>query len=416
MTNFPPRHNPHSDDASRENDLDTFLNHIVASDGPPDASLDYRFDGRDPESLLASADAFHRRMKSAHQRHPESSQPVPDLWGRILKSHTDIEKETEMSTTSIALESRPQRRNPIPRYIPPATVKGNHFGLWANAIAAAMLVLVIGAGAWFSGYGPGGSDQGGDPTRFAAQVGSPEATPSETSETACNVEPLTTEQIVAYVENPYSYMPHDAFGTPAPGNESRMITEGLMEPPRVWMDVTQTERGQVPSASVFDDAYDLAEEYYACFAQGTLAQVWALMNPAAVQQDVLSRFPVYRSEGDVLEHIESVRDLPMDGGDEGTLYADESRDGRGVYANPNIQDARVFELNAYWMLQDADMVLYIGQESRDENEETVSLTDWDTVALSGSQERLNGTSLILVHSESTDRWFVEGFHAPTPGG
>lgn len=108
MNTNPFKNNRQPDDASREDELDQLLNTYVASDGPPDANHNHQSDRRDPDSLSASADAFHRRMETAHQHNPESSQPAPDLWGRILESNTPHHKEPEMSSAPLALDNRPQ--------------------------------------------------------------------------------------------------------------------------------------------------------------------------------------------------------------------------------------------------------------------------------------------------------------------
>lgn len=225
MSNFSHNHNRQSDDVTSENDLDQFLNHLVASDGPPDVNRNDGTDGRDPDSLTASADAFHRRLEVAEQTNMESSQPALDLWGRILNSHAHERKEPEMSTASIALKRIPQRQSANPRNIPTAETRVTRFGRWASAIAAVFLVIAIGAGIWFSGYGPGGGDQSDGPPRYAALGVTPEASPSVSADwndwldpQDCAVEPLGAEDYASIMrsEPTPSSRTYAIIGTPEP--------------------------------------------------------------------------------------------------------------------------------------------------------------------------------------------------------
>lgn len=284
-------------------------------------------------------------------------------------------------------------------------------GGWSYMIAAALLILSLAGGAYIARTGGFGSGGDGDGRRFAAQVGSPEARPSS-ADAGCDVDPLTTDEIVAYVENPNSYLPQGVFGTPAPNEpgEVKDITEGLYESPITWDDLT-LERGVVAEQGAFSEALTVADQYYACMTSGTQAQIWALLSPYMVQDEVLSRFPVYRDREEIRSYIESVRDERYADNDI-RGYADESIDGRAVYPNPNLTDARQVDVPPFTMLADADLVMYIGEEWKDQEEQRASLTGWDATALDGGQEQSNGTSLILVHSSATDQWFVHSPYAP----
>lgn len=392
---------------AEDDDLDHFLNTHLASDGPPDA--DERCDVRELDSLGASASNFHRRMEAAQNQNPQASRPEPNLWERILDQREVEEQESDMSSTPLALDNHPIRTFPVSASLPRLNRKGMDISRWTNAIAAAVLIIAIGAGYWFSGYGPGGGQGGGAP-QYAALGLTPGASP-DAGTTGCTVEPLTTDQVIAYVENPYSFMPGDAFGTPAPGEERNSIAEGLEEVGPMSGLVDSRATGIVPTEGDFQDAYEIADQYFACLAEGTNAQVWALTDPGVIQQMVLNQLPVYRNQDDVRELVTSIRDEPASNA-EWSLVIDGSTDGRAVYANSNVQDARVFDQVNSWMYNDADMVMYIGEEFRDEDESVVALTDWNATALVGGEEQSNGTSLILVHSNSTDRWFVVMSNAP----
>lgn len=287
-------------------------------------------------------------------------------------------------------------------------------GGWLSAVAAALLLLSLGGGAYLAGNGGFGFGGGNDEGRYAAQVVSPEASPASAN-AVCDVEPLTTDQIVAYVENPYSYMPDDVFGTPPPGQEGQTLpsidlieaTEMYSEPP--------AGQGAVPDEETFAQIEAVASEYLACVHNGTAAQVLTFLRPEEIQYIVFTNLPVYRTEADVRELIESV-------GDEQYAHlnhllrpvAPEVRLGQQqTFVNPDLTEARVFPTRNLDVLQDSDMLVYIGQEYTDEQGNVVGRTGWDGTPLVGGSEQTNGGgSLIFVHSESTDRWYFYLHNAP----
>ncbi len=400
-------------DISHEDRLDGWLNARMSG-------LDETTNEPEGESLAGAAHEFHAWAEDVQGRDPAATGPADDLWNRILHEQrrgTPTRRTRDMSTTIGA---------PVGRMIPPqsnrtkraqAAPPTSRAGAWFNAIAAALLVLTLGGAAYLAsdgrlGFGGGGGEGG----RFAAQVVSPEASPSD-DRAMCDVEPLTTEEIVAIVENPNSYIPNGHFGTPPPGEEesgARDISEGLMESPRGILPRPEESRLRVPSEEEFASAREVADAYYACSVHGTHAQVWALLNPHEVQQRILMQFPVYRDPEVITEYVESIKDELVAPDPEMTVYADQSPDGHRTYSNPNLTDARVEDRRAYPMLADADMVMYIGQEYRDEDESVVAISAWDALPLQGGREDMNGgQSLILVHSLSTDRWFVQGQLSPT---
>ena len=369
------------------------------------------------ESLAGSAREFHAWAESVQEHDQDAKGPADDLWNTILGQHLPEHDHSQRSTGDMSSTTVPI---PFAGTVAPQSnrtrtqqdLPGARSGAWFSMVAAALVVLTLLGGAYIarnSGFGSGGGD--GDGRRFAAQVGSPESSPSSAA-IGCDVEPLTTDEIVAYVENPNSYLPSGVFGTPAANepDDVKDITEGLYESPITWDKVT-LERGVVAEQGAFQDAFVVADQYYACMTSGTQAQVWALLSPYMVQKEVLSQFPVYRDREEIRSYIESVSDTRFADNDIRD-YADGSDDGRAVYPNPNLTDARQVDVPPFTMLADADVVMYIGEEWKDQEEQRTSLTGWDATALDGGEEQSNGTSLILVHSSVTDQWFVHSPYAP----
>lgn len=398
-------------DISPEDELDAWLN-ARASEEADDTSR------RENDALAGVAYEFHGWADDVQQRDSAAKGPADDLWNRVLHE----QRRGAPARRSEDMDSVIGK--PIGAYAPPRSNRtrraearpSSRSGTWFNAIAAALLIVTLGGGAYISsnggfGFG-GGGDEGG---RYAAQVVSPEASPAS-GNPMCNVEPLTTEEIVNIVENPNSYIPYGHFGTPPPGEEesgAQDISEGLMEIPTDILPRPNASDLRVPTEDEFETAQEIADHYYACMVHGTHAQLWALLNPHEVQRRILSQFPVYRDSESIREYVASIGDEPVTRDPGMVVYADDSNDGRRTYANPDPTDARVYERGLYEVLPDADMMLYIGEEYRAEDESVIAVTSWDATPLQGDRADLNGgQSLILIHSESTDRWFVQGSMSP----
>ena len=374
------------------------------------------------ENLTGAAQEFHAWADNAQERDPAATGPADDLWNRILSDsgrlHADP-VQTEWSDGDMDTTIQP----PMVERVPPQSnrtkrvqqeAQSSRAGGWLNAVAAALLLLSLGGGAYLASNGGFGFGGDGDEGRYAAQVVSPEAS-SAGGDAVCDVEPLTTDQIVAYVENPYSYMPDDVFGTPAPGNFSQTLPSiDLIEAVDVQM-APSTGQGEVPDDATFEDVRSVARQYLACMYNGTAAQILTFLRPQEIQDIVFQNLPVYRTEEDVRDFVESVRDMRF--GDLNPwlrpVGASVALGEQRIFVNPESTDARVFQARRFEGLEDSDKLAFIGLEYHDEAGEVIGLTGWDGTPLVGGHEQTNGGgSLVFVHSESTDTWYFFRHNSP----
>lgn len=141
---------------------------------------------------------------------------------------------------------------------------------------------------------------------WAPVSGTPEGTPGAPAveygpEYTCEAEPLTPDQVFDIVMNPARGYAHYE------GKEDPTAQESLWESTYNWTrepDLTGFSRYSENSVSL-EQATFAANEFIDCLNEGTALQVWALLDPAIVQIDILSRFPVIRSESDIREFVET---------------------------------------------------------------------------------------------------------------
>jgi hypothetical protein len=331
-------------------------------------------------------------MEVTQVRLDYASRPEPGLWDRILESQVYQEKEPVMSSTPIALSNPPRRIDATPGTAAPR----RKVGRWMNALAAVALIIVIGAGYWFSGYGPGGGVNGDSP-RYAAQAVTPQASP-EAPGVGCDVKPLTTDEVMAIVRNPLN-----------PLNEMGVILAASPEPlleasdsaitqlPELGMEVT------VPNEQEFAAIEAAAQLYYDCLHNGSNSQIWALVAPAIVQASILDNFPVFRDEATIRAWVGESGPQPaaspfmyLD------LLAQYRNDDYRFEANPERADAVMLEAGRS---QDP-RVVWIGTRVLSQGDgEIVSVT---SPRPNGLRVGDSGEVLVLMQWPGSDTWFVTG--------
>lgn len=178
------------------------------------------------------------------------------------------------------------------------------FGHYLNLAATIALVLAVAVAGWFATSQlnqPGGSD-----SRFALL--------GQTDETAsCDVEPLTSDDVMEIVRNPYRYM----FNRADPNSVALVSYEFMAQQelavgfyfpsPGEFKSVNRT----TPDEGEFEEAQAAVNTYIACMRDATNGQYWALLHPIAVQEQILAGFPVFADEETVSAHVEEVIDEPV---------------------------------------------------------------------------------------------------------
>lgn len=380
-----------------------FLPHRSSSD---DDELDQQLNEwatgshTDPASdEAADALEFHRWADNTRRSDPAATGPAAGTWNRVLRNSAQANPKVRKKMSSAVLESQPAGYGRQSHETP-----GERAMHYSKLVATLALVLAVTMGGWFAmSQMPGGGDG-----RFAAIQGTPEVAQSQT----CEVEPLTVDEVMAIVENPYSVAPFDSWGTPEPGSgQSSLAGEGLREHPNMFR--LPENMSSIPDEEEFISITQLADQYLNCSFSGTVGQQMALVHPEIVQMYVLGNFPVYRDQADVRAFVESVIDVPAKQVTPAfNIYAEElwptyqSTITTSERTRIRVADSRGGELLT-------DRTALVGTDFIDENGVVVGATDWDGTVLEGDFSTTNGgVSLILVYAEATDSWYFYGYNAP----
>jgi hypothetical protein len=279
----------HTAAASLDHDLDALVTgtpeHDHASDrtSDPATSADLRRAAHQFHGLAARAD---RRAEDAATR-----QTLDSIWENVMNTHVP-------SATTIAPPATliPERRPRSPLHLRRSAISPGaiHWHGIANGLLAAVLILAIAAGFWraYDFQGPG-RDGDGDQASHLAGLTAQDATPSgspvrvdmPTAED-CTVEPLTVDRVMELVEDPYDL--GETVGTPGP------------PPPSV------IEPSTYPTQEVMDEIDAVHRQVVACAMAGSPFQVWALVQPELIGQDVLQALPVFADESEVRAYLEGL--------------------------------------------------------------------------------------------------------------
>lgn len=270
------------------------------------------------------------------------------------------------------------------------------------AASVAMLAAMV-LGGWFVlGQLPPGN--GGD--RFAALQATPDIAQT------CDVEPLTVDEVMAIVENPYSVAPDGAWGTPSPDDEgANTIDEGLLESPSMFR-MPESPRA-IADEQEFAAIRSASSQYLNCSHSGTVGQVMRLMHPEMVQFYVLSNFPVYRDQAEVKAFVTNAIDLPF--ARVSPAFREIAPEAWPTYQSmlATAERSRVRIADSTGFAPMDNRVALVGVDTVDADGNVIGTTDWDATILEGDAAQNNGgVSMIMVYAEATDTWYFYGFNAP----
>jgi len=376
------------------------------------------------ESLTGAAQEFHAWAEDAQQRDPVAKGPADDLWNRILEGrgrlHVDpVQTEWSDDDMGTAIHA------PVADRVPPKSnrtkraqfeASPSRSGGWLNAIAAALLLLSIGGGAYLArngglGFGEGGGDEG----RYAAQVASPEASPTSaqvigavdfSADGVCEAEPLTADEVFEIVMNPLNGFAQRGIqleeGTPEPLLE--VPWQGSQQRPSAFPDPKPLHRASEGEAAAVDA---FVTEYYECLKSGTSFQVWGLMTPYDVQSKVLSNFPVLRSEEQIRNYIEEFGPQENRATWPGQNYDYFFTEGYSIQGNPAPLSMWVNPNYAF-----PDVIILSGARMVDENGEVVAAVDYEgrpSVLQSGAPGVPE--TLEIAYFAETNTWYVSATYS-----
>lgn len=372
--------------SSEDNALDTALNTWAAGEQPDaaDAPAEYAIE-------------FHRWADDVRRSEPAATGPAASTWNRVLRqSAQTVTKGKTMSTAALGNE------------LQAASVYGSRlFGgegvrRLLNLAATLAIVFAVTVGGWFAmSQLPAGEDG-----RFAGFQGTPDVAQSHT----CDVEPMTVDEVMAIVENPYSYS-YD------PERASKNLLTGSMKVIEMdyyeaWMyriddELLSSGRTQV-TVQDFDAASDRMNGWLSCAFDGTAGQALSFVDPFDIQRLVLSNFPVYRDVATVRESVGSLLEMPASNL-WGTYQSAFSAEGLTVKANPVREDASQLD-DEQALRYNSARILQIGVRVTDEEGETVFENSFSGVRTVDSSIPLkDGFTVLMAKSAFNGEWYVLAF-------
>ena len=189
-----------------------------------------------------------------------------------------------------------------PQFLPGSSANCRRFG-WIALMAAGLVGLMIITSLWINGGSP--RDDRND-LAWAPGMGTPESSPVSTG--ACTVEPLTVDEVMETVMNPNNG--YIRLGMPrVPASESMWEPEDdylleQMPADRIAKDGTNESMFELAEGDTASDLMETGNDIWTCMTEGSAFQVWGLMDPILVQQVILDKFPVIRTEVGLRAYIE----------------------------------------------------------------------------------------------------------------
>ena len=169
-------------------------------------------------------------------------------------------------------------------------------------VAIALVGVLMASSVYWYGQTPPGDD--GGQLAWAPGMGTPESTPF--AGYACDVEPLTTDEVMDIVRNPQNTYIKRGFDL------DRVDDMPTYQEARIdW-----SQRAATPSMHATGDPAlvgpltELGNSFWGCLITGTSAQVWAMMDPSLLQWTILQNFDVVRTEDDISQFVEEWSSQP----------------------------------------------------------------------------------------------------------
>ncbi|MCO5225104.1 MAG: hypothetical protein M9953_07195 [Thermomicrobiales bacterium] len=244
----------------------------------------------------AFAMQFDDAINDMHRRHPEAPENTirQQIEARLSQANTADSRAHGPDLAAISSE----RMNGMDATLTsPARGRTLEPSRGVSAwIAAAVVLMLIGSGFYLNTLRPGGSDE----QRLAWAPTTPESTP--VSDYACDVTPLTTDEVMAIIFNPG--VGYEARGhTPINADYPYLYIEEGPSDVNNWELVAMSP---VLDLEVAADMQEFGNTFWNCLITGTSFQIWAMMDPGMLQWSILKNFPVIRSEEELREFIEEI--------------------------------------------------------------------------------------------------------------
>jgi hypothetical protein len=267
--------------------------------------------------------------------------------------------------------------------------RSRRFPGFGYSAAAILLVLAL-FGGMFVANQRGPEDRFGD-LRYAAQPVSPEAT--ATAAQQCDVEPLSVDEVMAIVEDPYVNL--DAHRINIAG-----VPRFLAEPGELLIPAySEPEVGEPLAPEVEREVREITATYLACRQHGTLGQVFSILSPNRLQQTVFGQFPGFRAEEDVRALLEVALDAP----------AQELMFHPVFEMDVTVLPATGEHTALAWSLYPSYPVAYIGTQVIDASGAVLTMSDArDIIEVKSDMEGMPPTlgAVSLIQYPGDDLWYV----------
>lgn len=334
-----------------------------------------------------------------HRSTPEAEAPPADLWQRILAQANPQPKETNQmsSITTAAVPMAPAR--PVD-----SRTRGG-FGHYLNLAATIALVLAVAVAGWFATMQ---LNQPGNPEpRFAAIP----ATPESMDGGMCTVEPLTTDEAIQILKNPFVHIgiSEDVLDQ----SVVRVVIDEEETLPGVWPIVDLMTDGPTMNIGAQDreDAYEVGDQYLACLSHGTNGQVWRMLEPIRAQWQLRGLLPLFVTEEEARAIIAQALSEPAESRWNSPEQQEYLQDKR-VVMNPDYSLAYVDDseiVNRAYM----DTLVIVPVMIIDADGETVFAAEYGGFPIvNNGYARDYAANIVLGKSELNGSWYVLGFFLP----
>ncbi|MCO5227363.1 MAG: hypothetical protein M9934_03615 [Thermomicrobiales bacterium] len=326
----------------------------------------------------------HRMAMSAVRSDPAAKGPAAGTWNRVLRATAqpaskgleEMAAATWVEPKSTTHLDRPQRESG---------------GLSRITTIAATLAVVslLAFGGWFAAMNLPPNDNSYQQGLLAGTL---------SASATCDVEPMTVDEVMAIVENPYSYIVSDMY--PQKSTDYSRSLEEFQDVYPVIGTSLNPAYGEMPTTSAMDGALAVIDSLMACMQDhGTVAYMLRFADPFSIQDQVRQQFPFYREEGEVRAYVEEwlLTEVPYN---DATIVFD----GAELAFTP-IRDRADATRYLIELGLGFDQIVFIGSEVVGEDGETYMVYPVWNYALTGIEVR-PGVIFMLIHSRYSGEWYV----------
>lgn len=234
---------------------------------------------------------LQHRADRAHQSADRADDAPPDLWQRVRSQVRTTEEESPAMST-ITMPASPETSPQLP-----ASERSGGFGHYANLAVTIAIVIAVAVAGWFATMQL--NRPGDDSNQFALAPGTPEV-----ASAICDVEPMTVDEAMVILLNPYQAMEVDeGYAKHAETLVWLKDQSGQTGQPPLEMLLTDGPNGEIEQDEL-DKALTLGDTYLECVQHGTRAQVFRLLDPVGVHEYLRGMLPLFTSEEEARGIIE----------------------------------------------------------------------------------------------------------------